>query len=72
MLPKFALTFETIGSSANLSANRKQMPVKRHLAKCLSHLVSKCLSNFLSESLPSNFSFFLKKHQLIMTLEKKN
>lgn len=56
------LTFETIGGSTNQRANRKQIPVRRHLAKCL--------SNLLSESLYHTI-IFLKKHQLSLVIEKK-
>lgn len=64
------LTFETIGGSTNLRAKRKQIAARRHLPKCLSNLVSKCLSNLVSESL-YHIIIFLKKHQLILVLEKK-
>lgn len=53
---KSALTFETTDGSTNLSANRKQTPVKREATKCLWNSVSKCLSHCLRQPQPYNVS----------------
>ena len=70
-LPKSALTFGTTGDVTNLSANRKQIPVRRRLAKCLSNLVPKCLSALVSETPDCTVFFLLKKHKLMLALAPK-